>query len=155
MSPPACNGPGMILVFTRSRSLGSALIRVATWSQWSHVAILSTPRAVIDATLRHGVAERPLSALLDESTESRMVALPAPGDAAVTAARSQIGKPYDTTAITGLALRRDWQEADSWFCSELVAWAAQAAGAPLFRAESLYRVTPQHLWMLPGVTYGC
>ena len=65
-----------------------------------------------------------------------------------SAAASQIGKPYDYTAILGLGLRRDWQEEDAWFCSELVAWAFQHAGEPLFRAECLRRVTPQHLWML-------
>jgi cell wall-associated NlpC family hydrolase len=68
--------------------------------------------------------------------------------AVIAAAASQIGKPYDYTAILGLGLRRDWQEEDAWFCSELVAWAFQHAGEPLFRAECLRRVTPQHLWML-------
>lgn len=154
MSPPACNGPGMILVFTRSRSIGSLVIRVATWSEWSHVGLLTSARSVIDATLRHGVAERPLAALIDEANEHRMVALEVPADPVVAAARTQLGKGYDTSAVTGLALRRNWQDDDSWFCSELIAWAAQAAGAPLFRPESLYRVTPQHLWMLPGVIYG-
>ena len=68
--------------------------------------------------------------------------------AVIAAAASQIGKPYDYTAILGLGLRRDWQEEDAWFCSELVAWAFQHAGDPLFRADCLRRVTPQHLWML-------
>ena len=54
----------------------------------------------------------------------------------------------DVTAIVGLGLHRDWQEDDRWFCSELVAWAFEKAGEPLFRAEVLRRVTPQHLWML-------
>lgn len=42
--------------------------------------------------------------------------------------RQQIGKPYDVTAIAGLALDRDWRETDSWFCSELMAAALEACG---------------------------
>ncbi len=34
---------------------------------------------------------------------------------------AQLGKPYDSTAILAFAFGRDWQEEDSWFCSELVA----------------------------------
>ena len=32
---------------------------------------------------------------------------------------AQIGKPYDETAILGFVIGRNWQETDSWFCSEL------------------------------------
>lgn len=42
--------------------------------------------------------------------------------------RAQLGKPYDMTAIAGLALNRDWREPDSWFCSELQAAALEACG---------------------------
>ncbi|KAG0188260.1 hypothetical protein DFQ28_005152 [Apophysomyces sp. BC1034] len=76
---------------------------------------------------------------------SRVVTMP---EAESAAAASQIGKPYDYTAILGLGLRRDWQQDDAWFCSESVAWAFDSAGHPLFRPDSLRRVTPQHLWML-------
>ena len=30
----------------------------------------------------------------------------------------------------------------------LVGWSFAQAGSPLFRPEALYRVTPQHLWMI-------
>lgn len=34
----------------------------------------------------------------------------------------QLGKPYDSRGIWGIALgRRDWRQTDSWFCSEEVA----------------------------------
>lgn len=42
--------------------------------------------------------------------------------------RAQVGKPYDVTAIAGLALNRDWRAADSWFCSELMAAGLEACG---------------------------
>jgi hypothetical protein len=59
-----------------------------------------------------------------------------------------VGKPYDLTALFGLLMRRDWQEEDRWFCSELVGWAFAQGGSPLFRADALHRITPQNLWML-------
>ena len=57
----------------------------------------------------------------------------------------------DGTAVLGLGLHRDWQQDDSWFCSELAAWSFQQAGSPLFRANAARRVTPQDLWMLQPV----
>lgn len=42
--------------------------------------------------------------------------------------RDQLGKPYDVTAIAGLAFNRDWRETDSWFCSELVTAALEFCG---------------------------
>lgn len=54
-------------------------------------------------------------------------------------------KPYDLSAIACFALHRDWQEQDSWFCSELVAGCLEQGGTKLFK--DAYRVTPQHLWM--------
>lgn len=42
-------------------------------------------------------------------------------------AYSQIGKPYDKTAIWGFAAGRDWRADDSWFCSELVTWIFETA----------------------------
>lgn len=68
--------------------------------------------------------------------------------AAVAAARSQEGKGYDLTASFGIPLRRDWQEPDKWFCSELVAWSFAQGGSPLFRPDAVHRVAPQHLWVL-------
>lgn len=35
--------------------------------------------------------------------------------------RSQIGKPYDSWAIAGLVIGRDWRSPDSWYCSEATA----------------------------------
>lgn len=42
--------------------------------------------------------------------------------------RAQLGKPYDFTAIAGLALDRDWREDDSWFCSEMAAASLEKCG---------------------------
>lgn len=92
----------------------------------------------------------PLAEIVEAHSEYVLVDVPAWASSEILAAAcNQIGKPYDWTALFGLLLHRDWQEDDSWFCSELVAWAFAQGGDPLFRPEALHRVTPQHLWMLP------
>ncbi|MDB0511336.1 hypothetical protein [Ralstonia solanacearum] len=117
------------LLFTATNGALSWAIRACTWSTWSHVGLVA---GAIQCADRH-----------------ELVTIPARDPARIiTAAAGQIGKPYDYEAIVGLSLHRDWQQADAWFCSELAAWAFHEAGEPLFRADCVRRVTPQHLWML-------
>lgn len=136
------------LLFSASRHPMSAVIRACTWSNWSHVALIDGDE-VIEATAPDGVRRFPAVQAINHAKYGAIVELPCrdPG-AVIAAAASQLGKPYDYTAIVGLGLHRDWQEDDAWFCSELVAWSFAQAGEPLFRADVLRRVTPQHLWML-------
>lgn len=137
------------LLFSTTRLPLSVAIRAATWSRWSHVALVDGA-FVIEAVTLHGVRRAPLADAIARASAHALVDLPARDPAAIlAAAASQLGKPYDYTALLGLALRRDWQSPDAWFCSELVAWSFQAAGQPLLRGEVVRRVTPQHLWMLP------
>jgi uncharacterized protein YycO len=140
--------PSIRLLFTTTSKPFSAAIRALTWSRWSHVAIIDGD-TVIEAAALQGVCRTPLRAAIEHAREYASGYLRcANPQAVIEAAASQIGKPYDYTAILGLGLRRDWQEDDAWFCSELVAWSMAQAGTPLFRHESLRRVTPEHLWML-------
>lgn len=135
------------LLFSTSHHPMSAVIRACTWSKWSHVALVAGPCAIEAVTT--GVRKVPVLDAMDRAKRAAVVELPCRDPRAViAAAESQLGKPYDFTAIVGLGLHRDWQADDRWFCSELVAWAFEKAGEPLFRAEVLRRVTPQHLWML-------
>lgn len=137
----------MRILFCTSKLPGAVLIRAVTWSDWSHVAIVDGEE-VIEATWP-AVRVAPLAEVIAKHSRHILVDLPSPDSAAViAAARSQVGKPYDLTALFGLLVRRDWQEADRWFCSELVAWSFQQGGSPLFRPDALYRITPQHLWMI-------
>ena len=136
------------LAFCRADSLSSYLIRLATWSPWSHVALVEGDN-VIDATLARGVAVSALSDFEERHDEIRLIQLSDDfGRQLAKEMASQLGKPYDWRAVVGLELHRDWQDDSSWFCSELVAAAFEWAGHPLFRAETMHRVTPQHLWML-------
>ena len=140
----------MIALYKGTSAL-SRLIRWRTWSEYSHAAWVFPDGSVIEAW-KGGVTHAPsILAGHVPDTEVHLFTLDLTADqrwAIQDFLIAQIGKPYDYTAILGLGLRRDWQEEDAWFCSELVAWAFQHAGEPLFRAECLRRVTPQHLWML-------
>ena len=62
----------------------------------------------------------------------------------------QLGKPYDWSAIWSWFGSRDWQEEDSWFCSELVARAAEAGNRRVVYAETA-RVTPGMIWNSPVI----
>jgi uncharacterized protein YycO len=138
-----------LLFCTNPRNPLSWAIRACTWSTWSHVAIVDG-ESIIEAVALQGVIESPLAERQQKDPRWRIAEIPcADPRAVIAAARGQIGKPYDYTAVLGLGLHRVWKDADSWFCSELVAWSFAEAGLPLFRAEALQRVTPQHLWMLP------
>lgn len=142
------------VLFTRRHHPGSVAIRLATWSLWSHVDLLLDepgPAArLVGAVAPAGVKEALLATRLAHASRAAIVEFPVQNPQAVLdVATSQIGRPYDWLGCAGIALRnRDWQEPDSWFCSELVAYAFGQAGEPLFRDDMVSRITPQHLWML-------
>lgn len=137
----------MKLLFCRSNTIGSRLIRLVTWSDWSHVAIVDGDEVIEAIWPRVRVAK--LADVIVSHTELRIEDYPTPRDGEiVAAARSQIGKRYDLLGMLGIGLHRDWQDDDAWWCSELPAWACAQAGVPFFRAEALHRVVPQHWWML-------
>jgi uncharacterized protein YycO len=140
-----------LLFCSNPRNPLSWAIRVGSWSRWSHVAIVDGD-SVIEAVALKGVTRTSLDARLRQDPSWAVSELPCNDAAAVIAAAAgQIGKPYDYTAVLGLGLHRDWQQDDSWFCSELAAWSFQEGGSPLFRAHAARRVTPQDLWMLQPV----
>ncbi len=137
----------MRVLFCTSKLPGAVLIRAITWSDWSHVALIDGEDA-IEATWS-AVCVTPLADVIAKHSAHCIVDMPCEDAVAVlAAARSQVGKPYDLTALFGLLAHRDWQEPDAWFCSELVAWSFAQGGSPLFRPDALHRVTPQHLWMI-------
>jgi hypothetical protein len=102
---------------------------------------------VIQAMAGHGVVRTQLGEFLCMASQWAVVDFPIYGEDVQIAAAAQIGKPYDWTGVIGAGLHRSWNDADAWFCSELVAHALEQAGLKLFRGDAK-RITPQHLWML-------
>jgi len=138
-----------LLFCTNPHNPLSWMIRAGSWSQWSHVAIIDGDD-VIEAVALDGVVVTPLATRQAADPTWQRVTLPcANPEAIIAASRSQLGKPYDYTGVLGIGLHRDWQETGRWFCSELVAWAFQQGGTPLFRKGASGRVTPQEVWTVP------
>lgn len=146
---------GVQLLYSRSRHISSAGIRLATWGEFSHVALVDGAQ-VIEAVFAGGVRAGDLDAAKERASRWALVEYDHTNPAGmIAAARSQIGKPYDKTGALGLGLHRDWQEDDAWWCSELVPWAAAQAGELWFMPQAMHRITPQHLWMRPGRIIDC
>lgn len=134
------------LVLVRSGGLVPSLIQAATWSRWNHAAFEVRGGVQLAADSSRGVrfyAPTPGSEIARFAVKGLNL------DAAVNVASGQIGKAYDWSAVLGIGLHRDWTEPDSWFCSELVAWACLQAGQALLRFDRLNRVTPGQLAMSP------
>ena len=113
--------------------------------KWSHSAVLNDGW-VYDTTLASGVRKIEFDRWLDHYPKYTWVMVDVPDEPeAMLFLETQIGKPYDWTALFGLLFQRNWQEEDSWFCSELVEAALVAGGRQRFR-DSVSRVTPQQSW---------
>lgn len=113
----------MRALFVTSDRVSSRLIRAADGGPASHCGVLLPSGGVLDSTFTHGGVR--VRSLLDFLADHRLVAdiplaLPDP-DAALAWGLAQVGKPYDWTALAGMALWRDWQQDDAWYCSENLA----------------------------------
>lgn len=133
------------VIFARSPKPFSLAIRLFTWSHWSHVAVIMPDgKTVIEARGGEGVVETHINEFKRRYVEYKSCRLPVMDrQEAFRELRKELGKPYDMTAIYSMVFRRNWQETDSWFCSELV---AHASG--LFRQDYVKRITPEDLWRI-------
>ena len=136
------------LFYSTSKWPFSWIVRLVTWSKYSHVAIVDGD-FIIEAALWFGVRRRSLAVAIEHARCYEFVRFESDDPIRIiNLAKGQIGKPYDWLALIGIWLHRDWQTVDKWFCSELVAWAFDKASEPLFSKNVLNRVVPQHLLML-------
>lgn len=134
------------LIFSTSDDLVSRAIRLYTWGDWSHVGVLLPDNTVIDSTLTYkGVSQRSLEQFQSEDSKWEIIEHQGLSEELIGFMKQQIGKPYDFTGILGLPFRKDWENDDRWFCSELIAWAAKQAGTPIINKDA-WRVTPQDLY---------
>ena len=118
-------------------------IRFVTRSNWSHAGLYHD--GMFLSAQGDGVKWR----LHDKN--SKLLFLKVPKAAEVcTWMNTQLGKPYDFTAIFGILIDRNWREDDSWFCSELVAWACEKAGVYLLsKSFQLNRIFPDLIGASP------
>jgi uncharacterized protein YycO len=133
------------LRFSGGLGVAGRVIQAATWSWCSHVDFVMADSRLLGAVPGHGVCIREPEADAGR-VEVYQADIP---DWALAYATSQVGQPYDWAGVLGWVVHRDWQEADSWFCSELIAWSCQSAGHPLVRADRAWRITPRDLLLSP------
>lgn len=140
------------LLFTAKKAPGSIFIRVATWSRWSHVALVCGDGSVIEAIGFKGVRRIPFEEAIHGSFRFSLVEFKNVSEEKnqelIEVLMSQVGKKYDYLGALGIGLHRNWQSEDKWICSELIAWGLQEIGIPLFRKEDVSTVSQQDIWRL-------
>jgi uncharacterized protein YycO len=142
----------LTLAFSRDHTISTALIRLQTWSAWSHVGIVIPntygPDWVIEARAVHGVRRITLDQFMKDSSKYELRDVEVPNaQAGYDWAYKQIGKKYDYWGVVGLAFNREWQEDDCWWCSELAEACIVQAGRTRFY-DDIRRITPEHCWMV-------
>jgi uncharacterized protein YycO len=134
-----------LLLFSTTKDWDSRVVRLLTWSDFSHVDLIDGDE-VIGAVPGQGVVVAPIHTRITAASAILVAQVEAPDDRVTALVRSQIGKPYNWAAVFGIALHRDWTNKDSWFCSELLAWAFREVEHPVINPMIyLNRVTPQML----------
>lgn len=137
------------LVFTNSRKILSRLISIVTWSKWSHVAIYCHETDTVIEAVGSGVREIQLKEFLSDKRKWEFVEFPVNDRKGVIEyCRSQIGMKYDFSALFGIFFKRDIENKNKWFCSELVNAALVEDGSSPFRKDFDSRITPSHLNMI-------
>jgi uncharacterized protein YycO len=132
----------LTIVFAKGRHPISYLIRLVTWSRWSHIAVVFGDE-VLESVGGIGVVKTPLPEFIARYSDVAFAEIPCDSkDVAYQRLTEQCGKPYDFWALLGIVFRLgSWADDNKWFCSELVAYATG-----LWRQERNKRVTPENIW---------
>jgi len=139
----------MIELFSRSHMIGSYLIRLKTWSDWSHCALLTPDNTVIESVWPSGVREIPYDEWVQGKTKIDKKERIVPDETKTIAfLRSKIGKKYDTFAIIGIAIERNWRDPNEWYCSELNEAALAAGGLEIFDPLVTKFISPENRWII-------
>jgi hypothetical protein len=130
------------LLFCTSYKPGALLIRIATMSRFSHVAI-EVDNTIYESRFATGVHKPKhiknvtdiieLDNLDDESVKAFLEA--------------QVGKKYDSKAICSFMFSRTWEDLNKWFCSELGAMAIKVGGYKGI-PNNLSKISPEDLYKI-------
>jgi hypothetical protein len=142
----------------------SWVIRHMSHSPFSHVDLeledgtllgaSDSPDAPVLAGNPRGVAIRP-NDYEQYGRRCRMIIRTNKANAIRAAARTQLGKPFDNSALRGFLSdamppgERNWKDPTAWFCSELVVWAFIEGGYwQDLRVWPKNRISPSDIFML-------
>jgi len=129
IAPTAANPLTLRFVTTRGDPISEGIRKYELGYWATHVECLMPDGTLLGAHAEGGVMARPHDYDKGKFTDEMYVSIrttPADRDSFHQFLRSQLGRPYDFEAIAALAVaplvgERNWQEPDSWFCSELIA----------------------------------
>lgn len=149
--------PGDILLSTSPTTLISRVIRVATWSDYSHAAICSESGYFIEAInvgvrrfLAHTLAAKDKANVRVLRLRSSVQDGAAIARQAGRVADRYVTHPYwKAGALTALSRMISFSESGAFFCSHLVAQAYQEAGKPLLEGRDPWKIVPGHLLTSP------
>lgn len=137
----------MQIALYQGKSLISKAIRWQTRGVYSHAAIILPDTTIVEAW--HNPAKvRLITTLSDGHTPGTTVDIfdvatsEQQRDDISVFARMQMGKPYDFAAIARFMSRRNKDNPDKWFCSELVFSAFRYAGIDLLERTEPFQVSP-------------
>jgi uncharacterized protein YycO len=135
------------LQFSTEKGFASGMVRAFDHGWCSHVDAVLPSGELVGARYEGGVAVRKPGYTKFDRTQ--IISIPRDQrteDSFYTFLRNQLGKPYDSEAIAAFIFDRNWRNQDSWFCSELICAALEAAAFFSFRlATTNNRVTPSDL----------
>lgn len=144
--------------FSCQDDLGSEAIRIFEHGEYSHVDMVLDDGSLLGARddvmmgIAPGVQVRP-SAYVNFSAV-KVVKIPCTDDEKTkfySLAFSQVGKPYDESAILAFVAGRNWRSEDSWFCSELGLWCLEGSFLPYKAALTENKATPGDLFLVSSV----
>lgn len=131
--------------FKEGTQIGAKALQLGLMSRWNHVGI-EVDGMIYDATFKDGVAVRSIDSFCKYSKNVEAITLELPDeDKAVAFLMDQVGKPYDWKAICAFPFRKNWNNHDAWFCSELGAEFCIQGGIRLRLDPN--RVTPRDLYL--------
>ena len=148
----------MRIHFYRGSGFLGWAIRWRTWGKYAHVAI-EIDGWIYEAIEGKGVIKRAICSSPEKCNpcncqEKSDLVLKAPKAIKGRAKRfleDQVGKPYDYWAILGFVSRRNRQEDDKFFCSELLAEMMVHCGLPLFDRVDAWKISPSLASISPNL----
>lgn len=137
------------LQFVSGHDIGSEAIKIFSRGWPSHVDAILEDGTLLGARL-DGIKIRPPNYEVFDRREVILLEASLAVEARYLGfLGAQIGKPYDRTAIAAFAFERDWQDEDSWFCSELIAAALVDSGwFPKTPSDPSNEITPRDLLLM-------
>ena len=127
------------VVFASNNQPASIIIKLFTLSHWSHVAILDDDGFIYDSTLLSGVRRIHFDEWKTHYSNLDFTVFPVKDRSKVFEwLQTQVGNKYDALGILSFVLRKNYEDKDKWFCSEIVAHALGVKYKP-------WRLSPQFL----------